>query len=180
MRVDKQALKAELLAQLTAALAAATAAHASAIEGATHAEARPENDKDTRGLEQSYLARGQAQRVAELTAAVADVTALALRAFGPRDAIAPGAIVTLEDGADTYRRFIAPGGGGNALAGDLAVVTPSHRSAAPCSASAPATTSSSPCPPAPARSRSSRSRSIAASSPAAAGADRLRTGTELE
>jgi transcription elongation GreA/GreB family factor len=124
MRVDKQALKAELLAQLTAALAAATAAHASAIEGATHAEARPENDKDTRGLEQSYLARGQAQRVAELTAAVADVTALALRAFGPRDAIAPGAIVTLEDGADTYRRFIAPGGGGNALAGDLAVVTP--------------------------------------------------------
>ena len=59
---SKITLKAVLLAQLEAALATARAAHKAAVEGATHAEARPENDKDTRGLEQSYLARGVAQR----------------------------------------------------------------------------------------------------------------------
>ena len=75
--MTKAALKAELIAALTVALDTARRAHAAAIEGATHAEAKPENDKDTRGLEQSYLARGQAQRVAELEAGLADVTALA-------------------------------------------------------------------------------------------------------
>ena len=59
----KQALRDELLAALAASLATARDAHAAAVEGATHGEARAENDKDTRGLEQSYLARGQAQRV---------------------------------------------------------------------------------------------------------------------
>ncbi|HEX2686728.1 MAG TPA: hypothetical protein VHN14_08920, partial [Kofleriaceae bacterium] len=58
---DKATLKAELVAQLVAALDLAQRAHAAALEGATHAEARAENPKDTRGLEQSYLARGQAQ-----------------------------------------------------------------------------------------------------------------------
>jgi transcription elongation GreA/GreB family factor len=122
--IDKAALKAELLAQLTAALASAEQAHSAAIEGATHTEARAENSKDTRGLEQSYLARGQAKRVAELTAGVADVGALALRTFGARDAIALSAVVTIEEaGAPPYRRFLAPAGGGAVLAGDVIVVT---------------------------------------------------------
>jgi len=120
MRVAKAALRAELLAQLTAALESARAAHAAAVEGATHSEARAENDKDTRGLEQSYLARGQAQRVTELDAAVADVAAMTIRAFtdGP---IAVGAVVTVNDG---QRYFVAPAGGGSTIGGDIQVITP--------------------------------------------------------
>jgi len=122
--VDKAALRTELVAQLTAQLATAQAAHAAAIEGATHAEAKPENDKDTRGLEQSYLARGQAQRVAELEAAVADTTKLKLRTFGERDPVAITAVVSVDEDGAEHRFFLVPHGGGNLLAGDIQVVTP--------------------------------------------------------
>lgn len=121
---DKPALRAELQQALTAALEAARAAHAAAVAGATDDEARPENDKDTRGLEQSYLARGQAQRVAELEAAVAEVGALALRAFGTGDPVALGALVTAEEEGREHRFFVAPQGGGTVLAGGAQVVTP--------------------------------------------------------
>jgi transcription elongation GreA/GreB family factor len=115
--IDKEALRDELVAQLTASLDAARAAHAAAVEGATHSEARAENDKDTRGLEQSYLARGQALRVEEIEAAVAEVATLALRRFGPRDPVAIGAVVTVDEDGDELRYFVAPHGGGIALAG---------------------------------------------------------------
>lgn len=119
--VDKSALRAELLAALTGALATARAAHAAAVEGATHSEARAENDKDTRGLEQSYLARGQAQRVAELDAGVADVTAMTIRPFSANDPIAVGAVVTVDHG---HRYFVAPAGGGTVVGDGIQVITP--------------------------------------------------------
>lgn len=121
---DKAVLRAELLQALNGALETARAAHAAAVAGATDDEARPENDKDTRGLEQSYLARGQAQRVAELEAAVSEVGALALRAFGAGDRVAIGALVTVEEEGREHRFFIAPHGGGTQLAGAAQVVTP--------------------------------------------------------
>jgi transcription elongation GreA/GreB family factor len=121
---DKAALRAELVAQLAAALDGAQRAHAAAIEGATHSEARAENPKDTRGLEQSYLARGQAARVAELEAGLAAVTALALRGFAPADPIALGALVTVDEDGAPQRLFIAPHGGGSVVGGDVQVVTP--------------------------------------------------------
>jgi len=123
--IDKAALRAELLVQLSAQLAAAQAAHAAAIEGATHAEAKPENDKDTRGLEQSYLARGQAQRVAELEAAVAEVSAMKLRELATRDPAAIAAVVTVDEDGHEHRFFLVPHGGGSSLAGGIQVVTPS-------------------------------------------------------
>ncbi len=118
--LDKAALRDQLVAQLTAAHDAAQRAHAAAIEGATHEEARAENDKDTRGLEQSYLARGQAQRVAELEAAIGDVTALALRT-GTK--VAMSMLVTVEEDGTEQRYFIAPAGGG-AVLGAIQVITP--------------------------------------------------------
>ena len=122
---DKAALRDELHAALVRVLEIARAAHAAAVEGATHSEAKAENDKDTRGLEQSYLARGQAQRVAELEAAASDVAAMALRAFGATAAAAMSALVTVEDeDGDRRAYFVAPGGGGTVLAGGVHVVTP--------------------------------------------------------
>jgi transcription elongation GreA/GreB family factor len=121
----KADLKRELAAQLGEQLEAARRAHAAAVEGATHSEATPENDKDTRGLEQSYLARGQAQRVEELAAAVADVEALALRSFADGDPVGLGAVVTAEEGDARLVFFVAPHGGGSALAGGaVQAITP--------------------------------------------------------
>jgi len=122
---DKAALRTELAAQLAEAFASAQRAHAAAVEGATHTEARAENPKDTRGLEQSYLARGQAQRVAELEAGLAAVTALVPRDFASGDPVAVGALVTVDDDGEPKRLFIAPHGGGSVLAGGVQVVTPS-------------------------------------------------------
>lgn len=123
--VAKQALKDELVARLGAALAAARDAHAAAAAGATHAEAKAENDKDTRGLELSYLARGQAQRVEELATELAAVEAMTVRAFGPDEPIAAGAVVVADEDGEARRYFVAPGGGGEPLAaGTIQAVTP--------------------------------------------------------
>lgn len=110
----KAALKAALIEALEAALAAARAAHASAMEGAFHEEAKAENDKDTRGLEQSYLARGVAQRVVDLETGLAQVQAMTIE---PAAKVAIGSLVTTEDADDaaTQTYFIAPAGGGTAL-----------------------------------------------------------------
>lgn len=123
--MSKAALRTELVALLEAALATARAAHAAAIEGATHAEAKAENDKDTRGLEQSYLARGVAQRVVDLENAVADVTRLELRTFGPAAPVAMSALVAADEDGEEQRFFLAPAGGGTLLSGGVQVLTTS-------------------------------------------------------
>lgn len=118
---SKADLKRELLAQLEEQLVTARAAHAAATEGAISDEARPENDKDTRGLEQSYLARGHAQRVADLEQAVAVVAKM------PTDLlrkVAVGALVVIEEDDRERALYVAAHGGGLALAGDITVVTP--------------------------------------------------------
>lgn len=122
--IDKEALRRELLAMTERALEAARSSHAAAIEGATHPEARAENDKDTRGLEQSYLARGVAQRVVELENAVADLTAMKLRVFPEGAPAAISAVVTVDEAGVQTRYFVAPAGGGGVVGGDIQVVTP--------------------------------------------------------
>src|SRR5580704_13110950 len=120
----KQALKEELLARLGADLETQVRAHRAACEGATHDEAKPENDKDTRALEQSYLARGQAARIDELRASIAEVNALPVRGF-VESRVALGALVTLEEDGQESTLLLASGGGGERLAGGrVQVVTP--------------------------------------------------------
>ncbi len=93
-RHDKTELKRELVTRLEEQHATARAAHAAATEGAISDEARPENDKDTRGLEQSYLARGHAQRVAELEAAVTVAEKMSTKRMRK---VAVGALVVVEE-----------------------------------------------------------------------------------
>jgi transcription elongation GreA/GreB family factor len=120
----KPALLAELHARLVADLETLERAHRSTIDGATHEEAKPENDKDTRALEQSYLARGQAARVEELRAVVASVNALSSRAVVATRVILGALVVVDEDGAESSF-LVAPGGAGARLAGGaVQVVTP--------------------------------------------------------
>ncbi|HEU4412571.1 MAG TPA: GreA/GreB family elongation factor [Polyangiaceae bacterium] len=121
----KQALKDELVTLLATDLDVLERAHRAVVEGATHEDAKPENDKDTRALEQTYLARGQAMRIEELRAGLAAVRAMALRAFGDDDPVALGALVTVDESGQERRFFLAPHGGGAALGGaSVQVVTP--------------------------------------------------------
>jgi transcription elongation GreA/GreB family factor len=118
---SKAELRRELLEQLEQQLVTARAAHAAATEGAISDDARPENDKDTRGLEQSYLARGHAQRVADLETAVGVIAAMSI---GPMQKVAVGALVTIEEDDRERSLLVAAHGGGLVVGGDVTVVTP--------------------------------------------------------
>jgi transcription elongation GreA/GreB family factor len=124
--VSKVALKEELVALVAADLDTAERAQQAAREGATHEEAKPENDKDTRALEQSYVARGQAKRVDELRADFLLVQAMVVAPLSKDARVSLGALVEIEEKGATSRVFIAPARGGTALAGStVQVVTPS-------------------------------------------------------
>ena len=120
--MDKTALRDELVARVAEELEALERAHRAVMEAATHEEAKPENDKDTRALEQSYLARGQAMRVQSLREALATCRALTV---APLARAARGALLRVDDDGATRTLYLAPHGGGTGLAGGaVQVVTP--------------------------------------------------------
>ncbi len=127
-RLDKRAVLEALRERVERDLAALTGSQEAMQAGATHEEARPESDKDTRATEASYLARGLAKRVGELQKARSLLANLALQRFGARDPAALSALVTTEDEDEKQERyFLAPAGGGLRLVvGGVAVgiVTP--------------------------------------------------------
>lgn len=126
-RADKKTLFVELAAILRAERDVLRNAQRSTQEGVTHEESRAESDKDMRSTEASYLARGQAERVAALERDVVAVEHMAPRSFAEDDAIALGALVVIE--AQAGQRscvLLAPAGGGARLdGGRVRVVTPS-------------------------------------------------------
>jgi transcription elongation GreA/GreB family factor len=102
------------------------AAHASRAE-ATHEQSKAESKYDTRGLEASYLARGQSKHAVELEAAIAEFEKLGARKFADGDAIAVGALVELEHGCENSFYFIGPRAGGTEVLHDkkeILVITP--------------------------------------------------------
>ncbi|HEY4122589.1 MAG TPA: hypothetical protein VGM56_32215 [Byssovorax sp.] len=123
---EKADLRDELAERMAAALATLESAHKTTQAGATHEQAKPENDKDTRALEQSYLARGQAVRVDELRASLAEVRAMPVKAFAEGAPAALGALALVEEDGRATWVFLAPGGGGEKLGdgGEVTVVTP--------------------------------------------------------
>jgi transcription elongation GreA/GreB family factor len=122
---DKQALRDELVARLIANLEVLERSQQAAVEGATHAEAKPESDKDTRGLEQSYLARGQALRIEELRTTLLELRAMPLQKVAEDQPISLGALVVAEENDKERIFFLAPYGGGSTIAnGKVQVVTP--------------------------------------------------------
>jgi transcription elongation GreA/GreB family factor len=123
--LSKASLKDELASILAVDLDARERAHRLAREAATHEEAKPENDKDTRALEQSYLARGEALRVEALRTALTEVRAMTVRAFAENEPVALGALVRTDERGEAALVWLAPHGGGCRLAqGSVQVVTP--------------------------------------------------------
>lgn len=122
---SKQALKDELMALVEDDLRATERVQRATAEGATHPEAKVENSKDTRALEQSYLARGQAARVEELRLGLALVRTLPTAGLPPGGQACCGPLVRLEEGDGERFVLLAPFGGGYKLAGGaIAVITP--------------------------------------------------------
>ena len=119
--MDKAAVRDALVAQLRAKADKARASAEETRKGATHEESRAENDKDTRGLEASYLARGQAMRVEELHEAIGRVRIMELPDYVDRP-IGIGALIEalVDDQERTF--FLAPAGGGEKLQIDGATV----------------------------------------------------------
>ena len=125
--IDKALVLERLKAILHEQLESATASQRATQQGVTHEESRPENDKDTRAIEASYLARGQAQRVLELSDALARVNSIALRDVAPGDPAALGCLVQVEDDDGALWYVVAPAGGGVRLEVDgvtFTVITP--------------------------------------------------------
>lgn len=110
--VNKKALIKKIIDQLTGELElfykAARAAHAEA----THEQSKAENKYDTRGLEASYLARGQSKQAAEIESAIQQFEVLNPRAFKAGEGIELGALVELETGREKLLYFIGPKAGG--------------------------------------------------------------------
>lgn len=128
-RVDKRAIVSALRAEVAREMATLSRAAKDAREAATHEESKPENDKDTRGLEAAYLAGAQATRVRELESVDNALEFATLRTFTEGDVISQTALVTLElDGAKAPQHFfVAPVCGGTRVTiegVEVQVVTP--------------------------------------------------------
>ena len=101
-------IRIELNARLERVSKAAMEAHAAATDPGSKAESK----YDTRSLEASYLAAGQAKRVDELAESVRIFDALTLPDFSMEDAIGAGALVEIEMAGETSLLLLVPAAGG--------------------------------------------------------------------
>jgi len=127
MTIEKTAAIAKVRAQLQAQYDRIIGAAQEARGYATDPASKAESKYDTRSLEASYLAIGQAEQADELAAALDDFDFFDWPDFAPGDPIAVGALVELDFDGERVFFLIAPRGGGVTcdLEGvELSVLTP--------------------------------------------------------
>ena len=112
-------IRSELRAQLERLSKAAFEAHAAATDPGSKAEGK----YDTRSLEASYLAAGQARQVDELAESVRTFDALALPDFEPDDVIDSGALVEADLNGETAFFLLVPASGGMEIKHDGMEIT---------------------------------------------------------
>ena len=125
--MNKRALIQKIVAQLTSELAVYFRAEQASRAEATHEQSKAESKYDTRGLEASYLARGQSKQAAELEAAIAEFEKLDARKFAAGEPIGMGALVELDWGGEKSFYFLGPRAGGTEVVQDkreVLVITP--------------------------------------------------------
>ena len=110
--MNKIAILQVIARRLESDLEQATDAAIESAESATHEESRAEGKYDTRGLETSYLASGQARHAVELRESLAAVKNFSIPDFTQSSPIALGALVTLLSSQGREIFFLAPGMGG--------------------------------------------------------------------
>src|SRR6185312_5727709 len=106
--MDKQALLDLLRETLRAELKTAERVALDTAAAANHPEAKPENDKDTRKIELSYLAAGQAARARELETGIALLASVRARKFTADDPLEAGALVELDVSGKAQRVLLVP------------------------------------------------------------------------
>lgn len=116
--MEKSLLVKSLRAQVKSQYERALSALAGAAEAATGDDTKAEGKYDTRGLEASYLAAGQAEQADELAQAVAQLEAAEFPDFDFDDPIGPGALIEAERSGELVFYLLAPAGGGLTLEGD--------------------------------------------------------------
>ena len=125
--MNKRNLIKKIIAQLTSELEVYFRAAMASRAEATHESSKAESKYDTRGLEASYLARGQSKQAAEIESAIAEFQKLAGRKFEPGEAIEPGTLVELEIGGEPSFYFIGTRAGGTEVVHEkkeILVITP--------------------------------------------------------
>lgn len=113
------AIRAELRAQFDRLTRAAKDAHAAATDPGSKAESK----YDTRSLEASYLAAGQAKQVEDLARDLAVFETLVLPDFAMEDAIDAGALVEVDLHGESQWFLLAPAAGGLTVAWDDREIT---------------------------------------------------------
>jgi len=125
--MNKRAILKKIIAKLVGELEIYFRAAQFSRAEATHESSKAESKYDTRGLEASYLARGQSKQAAELEAAIAEFEKLPAKKFANDEAIGIGALVELENGGENFFYFIGPRAGGTEVLHDrkeILVITP--------------------------------------------------------
>ena len=125
--MNKRILIQKIIAKLTGELEIYFRAAQFSRAEATHESSKAESKYDTRGLEASYLARGQSRQAAELEAAIAEFEKLPVKKFGADDPISLGGLVELANGGEKLFYFIGPRAGGTEVLHDkkeILVITP--------------------------------------------------------
>ena len=125
--MNKRALIQKIVAKLTSELGVYFRAAQNSRAEATHEQSKAESKYDTRGLEASYLARGQSKQAAELEASIAEFEKLEVRKFTDGEGIGIGALVELESDGERSFYFIGPRAGGTEVVQDkkeVLVITP--------------------------------------------------------
>jgi transcription elongation GreA/GreB family factor len=125
--MNKRAIVKKIIAQLAGEMEVYARAAQYARAEATHEQNKAENKYDTRGLEASYLARGQSRQLAELEAAIEEFEKLPVRKFEAGEAIAVGALVTVQQLGEASIYLIGPRAGGTEIIHDkqeILVITP--------------------------------------------------------
>jgi transcription elongation GreA/GreB family factor len=120
--IDKRALVAALLERIEKEKDLATRVAKDAADAATHEENRPENDKDMRSTEASYIARGQAERVRTLDHAVKLLASMEVKDFADGGPIAASALVDVASKGTRATYLLVPAAGGMRLEWDGAEV----------------------------------------------------------
>ena len=116
IRMTKSDIHRLVVERFTEELAAITAAAKSSFEAATNKEHNAESRFDTFSLESSFLARGQAKRVSELSDALEQLQLLPLAELTETSLICLGALVRLtESNGDKRTLLLCPAGGGEAV-----------------------------------------------------------------
>lgn len=125
--MDKKLLVQCIVERLAESFERRIAASHFARAEATNEQSKAEHKYDTRGLEASYLARGQSKQAAEIETAIEQFGKLRLRDFTPADPIDLGAYVELKQGRDELCCFIGPCAGGTEIefgGKEVTVLTP--------------------------------------------------------